>query len=298
MNLRSHLFITLGFYSLACYGLKVKYNIYIFHWFDLVYLAFIVLLTDFDKLFPSLHRRLTHNVFFLLFEILLTIWVFDDLIKILFIIDAIILNWLLDVLKGSIAFVWPFRQFQLTANTQLPKLVENLFSTLFLAIMILLFSFGALPLSLSKEKQLSSVQLLKNDIVVLDGDTILIKSTGERIRIYGIDTPEITGHEQKEHTMKLFNLHDKQCLTYWGDVAKEVLEKKIKNANNISIVRIEKGQYGRTIAKLIIDGKDWSVEATEEGLAMPYLWSGKTTEEIKKVYLEAKKEKKGLWSCS
>jgi endonuclease YncB( thermonuclease family) len=303
MNLRSHLFIVLGFYSLASWGLMVKYNIFIFHWFDLVYLAFMVLITDFDTLFGSLHRRATHNVFVLLLQIFFSIWFFDDLIKILFIIDALLLNWLLDILEGSILFVWPIKDLHLTANTQIPKLVENLFSTLFLAILILLFSFGALPTPLTTDsftqevKSLSSSLLVKQDILVLDGDTILIKSTGERIRIYGIDTPEITGHEQKEHTMKLFNLHDKQCLTYWGDEAKKELEKRIKQAHNISIVRIEKGAYGRTIGKLLIDGQDWSIIATKEGLAMPYLWSGKTTEEIKKAYQEARKEKKGLWSC-
>jgi endonuclease YncB( thermonuclease family) len=298
MELRNHILITLGFYVLLCFGLKHKYQIDIFHWFDLVYLAFMVLLLDLDALFSSLHRKATHNIFFFLAQIIFTIFWFDDLLKVLIISDALFFNWLLDMFEGGFYFVFPFKEFLLKANTQIPKIVENLFSSAFLVVLGLFFYLGYLDIPILGNTLNQSEQVISaSDISVLDGDTILIKSTGEKIRIYGIDTPEITGHEQKEYTMELFNLHDKQCLTYWGDEAKKELEKRIKQAHNISIVRIEKGAYGRTIGKLLIDGEDWSIIATKKGLAMPYLWSGKTTEEIKKAYQEARKKKKGLWSC-
>jgi hypothetical protein len=72
------------------------------------------------------------------------------------------------------------------------------------------------------------------DIIIIDGDTF--EYNGERFRIYGYNAPELDEPG--------------------GLLAKMVLSLILLNSNTITIKRIAKDKYGRTIAKVFVYGTD------------------------------------------
>jgi len=72
------------------------------------------------------------------------------------------------------------------------------------------------------------------DILIIDGDTF--EYNGERFRIYGYNAPELDEPG--------------------GLLAKMVLSLILLNSNTITIKRIAKDKYGRTIAKVFVYGTD------------------------------------------
>src|SRR5690606_10038046 len=97
----------------------------------------------------------------------------------------------------------------------------------------------------------------------IDGDTIVIG--GEHIRIANIDTPEIH-HAQCDAEKRL------------GEVAKRRMGQLLLSGK-ITILRGDpadgrlKDRYGRTLAILLIDGRDAGGIMIEEGLARQ--WTGR-----------------------
>ena len=74
----------------------------------------------------------------------------------------------------------------------------------------------------------------QKDFLIIDGDTF--EYNGERFRIYGYDAPELDEPG--------------------GLKAKMLLNLILLNGKNITIKRIKKDKYGRTIAKVFVDGID------------------------------------------
>ncbi|EFO28787.1 nuclease [Roseibium sp. TrichSKD4] len=95
---------------------------------------------------------------------------------------------------------------------------------------------------------------------IWDGDSFLIgrHSGAEKIRIENIDTPEIDGHCRYERQLALEAKHR---------VAELVKHQKIQ------IVRSGRDKYGRTLARVLANGKDIGRQLVADGLARP--WSGK-----------------------
>lgn len=89
-------------------------------------------------------------------------------------------------------------------------------------------------------------------IAVTDGDTVKVLREGnvqEKIRLLGIDAPE-----------------KKQA---FGPQSKDALSRKV--FGKVVTVEFQKrDQYGRTLGKLILDGKDVNLTQVEEGLAWHY----------------------------
>lgn len=127
-----------------------------------------------------------------------------------------------------------------------------------------------------------------NDTVVkvVDGDTVDTKIVG-RIRILGIDTPEVYG--------------GKEC---WGpeasDFAKETLTGKTVIVRR-DITQDKEDHYGRTLAYVILqDGSNYSVLAAEAGAAESYVYKNNPVQaydDIVKAELRAMSEKRGLWGA-
>jgi micrococcal nuclease len=90
---------------------------------------------------------------------------------------------------------------------------------------------------------------------VIDGDTLAL--AGERIRLLGIDAPEtrearcererVAGYETKARVVDLLR---------FGRV--------------VDIRRHGHDQYGRTLAHIVIDGRDLGEQLVREKLALPY----------------------------
>ena len=104
---------------------------------------------------------------------------------------------------------------------------------------------------------------------VVDGDTIYL-SNGEKVRLVGVNTPEkgVTGYQASK------NFVQKLCLN--KEVGINVDDKKYRD------------KYGRTLAVVLVDGKNLNEMLLKEGLAevmyippsefSPYNWAGNNTQ--------------------
>jgi len=107
---------------------------------------------------------------------------------------------------------------------------------------------------------------------VVDGDTVDV-SSGERVRLMGIDAPE----------------YPKGCLS---KRSKDRMEELVLGKE----VKIDKtGEYSfeRVVAKISVDGLDVSKVMVTEGLAV--VW-GDTSDEIELAEIESVAAKRGIWS--
>jgi len=101
-------------------------------------------------------------------------------------------------------------------------------------------------------------------ISVYDGDTIRINidsfpdiiGKNIRVRLKGIDAPEIKGKCQKENNLAI--------------MAREYLRNAINKSNQIELRNIERGKYFRIVGELYIDGENISKDLIKEKLAYIY----------------------------
>lgn len=79
----------------------------------------------------------------------------------------------------------------------------------------------------------------------IDGDTL--DCDGERIRLNGIDAPEMPGHCRR----------GRQCVPGDPIASRDHLQRAV-DRGNIEIERIKQDRYGRTVAQVTADGYDLS----------------------------------------
>ena len=103
-----------------------------------------------------------------------------------------------------------------------------------------------------------------------DGDTIRFDLPGYppiagddiRVRVNGIDTPEIKGKCEKE--------------SYDAKQAKEMVADILKDAEQIVLRNMERGKYFRIAADVIVDGENLADMLIEAGVAIRYDGGKKT----------------------
>lgn len=88
---------------------------------------------------------------------------------------------------------------------------------------------------------------------VTDGDTI--RCGDERIRIENIDTPELLGAKCPQEAL-------------WAAEARDRLTELL--APGFAVHRTGRDRYGRTLARLSVQGRDVGAVLVAEGLARPY----------------------------
>jgi endonuclease YncB( thermonuclease family) len=115
-------------------------------------------------------------------------------------------------------------------------------------------------------------------VAVHDGDTIGVMHNGveEKIRVYGIDAPELHqdfGSRAKQFTSDL--------------VFGKIVTVEVKNRD----------LYGRTVGRIKVDKKDLSLELAKAGMAW-YYKKYSNDPELAKAEKEAQSKKLGLWSMS
>jgi endonuclease YncB( thermonuclease family) len=107
---------------------------------------------------------------------------------------------------------------------------------------------------------LSTLAAIAAALIVIDGDTI--RSDEERIRLEGIDAAEI-GHAKCEAERRL------------GALAKHRLE-QLLSSGSVDIRRSARpdppDRYGRTLARVLVNGEDVACVLIKEGYARP--WTG------------------------
>ena len=103
-----------------------------------------------------------------------------------------------------------------------------------------------------------------------DGDTIRfnlpdyppIAGKDIRVRLNGIDTPEIKGKCQKEK--------------YEAEQARDMVSDLLKDAEKITLKNMKRGKYFRIAADIIFDGENLADVLIEAGMAIKY-YGGKKT---------------------
>ncbi len=127
---------------------------------------------------------------------------------------------------------------------------------------------------------LANCKSLDNSIRIIDGDTIILNS--EKIRFYGIDTPE------KKQKCK-----DKNGLSYpCGEFATNEL-KKIISSGKLFCKKRTTDRYGRSISICYVNGVDINSLMVKNGWALAYRkYSRDYIDEEK----EAKDKKMGMWA--
>lgn len=113
-----------------------------------------------------------------------------------------------------------------------------------------------LGLALAFALSLAPPAAIAADVRTIDGDTIDVD--GERIRIAGVDTPELRGKCDAERRL--------------ARIARDRLA-EIVAAGPIEIRRHGRGRYGRTIADLSVRGRDVGEALIAADLARA--WTGR-----------------------
>ena len=126
----------------------------------------------------------------------------------------------------------------------------------------------------------SKVLNASSSLKIIDGDTIILNS--EKIRFYGIDTPEIkqTCTDNYGHTYS--------C----GIRAKLELEKKI-GSRKVSCIKKTKDRYKRSISICYVDENDINSLMVKRGWALAYR---KYSKKYVKDEAIAKLNDAGMWS--
>lgn len=101
------------------------------------------------------------------------------------------------------------------------------------------------------------------NIRVIDGDTVHVD--GEKIRIANIDTAEIRGHKC-DAELKLALDAKARAIELLGDGDFEIVRGDPDTGRMTD-------RWGRTLAVILVDGRDFGAILIEEGLARP--WEGR-----------------------
>lgn len=90
-------------------------------------------------------------------------------------------------------------------------------------------------------------------VIVVDGDTLRLDS--ERVRLLGVDAPEIHGCRQ-----------GRVCVPGDGQASKRSLEAMM--GGRISVQRVGHDRYGRTLAQVYVNGRNVACEQIRRGQAV------------------------------
>jgi len=138
------------------------------------------------------------------------------------------------------------------------------------------------------------------DILVkraVDGDTLVLEN-GERVRLIGIDTPEIHESEKLYIDSKRTGM-DIRTIRALGKRSYEFVRALLENQRVRLEFDVEKrDKYGRLLAYVFLkDGTFVNAEIVKQGYAslMTYPPNVKYVDLFKQLYKEARESKKGLW---
>jgi micrococcal nuclease len=124
---------------------------------------------------------------------------------------------------------------------------------------------------------------------VVDGDTIVIRYNGkyEKVRMLCVNTPESV-HPDKKQNIPM------------GKVASRYTQKKLigKFVNLEFEIKKLRGNYGRLLAYVFVDGQNLNLDLVREGLSPYYTKYGKSEKydsEFRAAEKQAHKEKLNIW---
>lgn len=138
------------------------------------------------------------------------------------------------------------------------------------------------------------------DIMVVkavDGDTLKLEN-GERVRLIGIDTPEV--HESaKLHRDARRSGKDAAAIKKLGKKSSEFVRGLVEGKRVRLEFDVEKrDRYGRMLAYVYLkDGTFVNAEIVRQGYASPYTFppNVRHAELLREMFREARENKRGLW---
>ena len=137
---------------------------------------------------------------------------------------------------------------------------------------------------------------------VIDGDTIevvLPDGSTDTVRLLGVDTPETFSQNKPG---EYGDITDTDCLGEWGQRATEFAIKQLDGRGvelALDPVAGERGTFGRLLAYIQVDSKDFGADLVQGGFARVYVEGVSRKErEYLAVESEARAARAGLWQCS
>jgi len=126
-------------------------------------------------------------------------------------------------------------------------------------------------------------------IRVVDGDTIVIRYSGkfEKVRLLCVNTPESVHPDEKQNIPM-------------GKVASRYTQKKLTDKDvdlEFEIDRL-RGNYGRLLAYVFVDGKNLNLDLVRQGLSPYYTKYGRSQKydaEFRTAEKQARKQKLNIW---
>ena len=125
-------------------------------------------------------------------------------------------------------------------------------------------------------------------IRVVDGDTIVVDYKGkyEKVRLLCVNTPESVHPDKKQNT-------------FMGKVASDYTKERLEGKyTDLEFEGPRKGKYGRLLAYVFIDGKNFNLELVETGLSPYYTKYGlsqKYDKEFRDAERYARDHKLNIW---
>ncbi len=158
------------------------------------------------------------------------------------------------------------------------KRLKNKFKKLtgWLSVLVL---FGAIAYISSYFEKSDPSNMVIGQAYASDGDSL--KIAGIRIRLLGIDAPEL--HQ---------NCKDKNNITWKCGLVSHKRMASLVRGNEVTCLSDEEDRYGRLLAKCTVENVDVGGILVLEGLAVSYRGSGDYLREQN----EAKKNKRGMWA--
>ena len=129
-------------------------------------------------------------------------------------------------------------------------------ATLLVLLGLWLYDPNTLTQATARVGQPSVDRVIPSRLTVVDGDTVTLR--GQSIRLVGFDTPET---------------YRAQCATErsLGDAATDRLRDLLAESSSAQLAYLpRRDQYGRDLARLMLDGRDVADIVVGEGLARRY----------------------------
>lgn len=156
------------------------------------------------------------------------------------------------------------------------------------AILTLAILFSGQALSTQEEVEL---------VEVVDGDTINVEN--DIIRFIGIDTPEISSENNPVEYGFENSTDTRECLNRYGEKASQYMKNSTSEKVGLvdDIRSDDRGTYGRRLSYIQTE-RDLNRKLLVKGLAQVYLSDFSRKNEFYFWEYVAKKNGRGLWSCS
>ncbi len=175
-----------------------------------------------------------------------------------------------------------------------------LFAVLIIAMISMTFSCDSSS-DTNVEKTVKDDHLKASVIRVIDGDTVEVRLNDgktDKVRLLGVDTPETNA---KNKLGEYGSVTDMECLKAWGDKATTYAIDQLDKKEVVLVLDEDaglRGYYGRLLAYVEVDGKDFNKSLVQLGYARVYEeGESKRESEYLRDQNNAQANSDGLWGC-